>query len=101
MSFECCGVPAALNSCIEVTIPGGTVCVVANMPKQVPLNLQVACRHEVPLLGDLGTNIEKWGGTSERCDAAWKDDLWRLGLLLMNSGTLPKGWMQKVGGLDS
>ena len=47
MSFECCGVPAALNSCIEVTIPGGTVCVVANMPKQVPLDLQVACRHEV------------------------------------------------------
>ena len=30
MSFKCCGVPAALNSCIEVTVPGGTVCVVAN-----------------------------------------------------------------------
>ena len=53
MSFECCGVPAALNSCIEVTVPGGTVCVVANMPKQVPLDLQVACRHEVHLDGDL------------------------------------------------
>lgn len=62
MSFECCGVPAALNSCIEVTIPGGTVCVVANMPKQVPLNLQVACRHEVPLLGDLG----KHGGRLQK-----------------------------------
>lgn len=47
ISFECCGVPAALNSCIEVTIPGGVVCVVANMPKSVPLDLQVACRHEV------------------------------------------------------
>lgn len=51
MSFECCGVPAALNSCIEVTVPGGTVCVVANMPKQVPLDLQVACRHEVDIIG--------------------------------------------------
>ena len=47
MSFECCGVPAALNSCIEVTIPGGVVCVVANMPKTVHVDLQVACRHEV------------------------------------------------------
>lgn len=50
MSFECCGVPAALNNCIEVTIPGGVVCVVANMPKTVHVDLQVACRHEVHLL---------------------------------------------------
>lgn len=50
MSFECCGVPAALNSCIEVTIPGGVVCVVANMPKTVHVDLQVACRHEVHVL---------------------------------------------------
>ena len=50
MSFECCGVPAALNSCIEVTIPGGVVCVVANMPKTVHVDLQVACRHEVHYL---------------------------------------------------
>lgn len=54
MSFECCGVPAALNSCIEVTIPGGVVCVVANMPKTVHVDLQVACRHEVHVFGAFG-----------------------------------------------
>ena len=54
MSFECCGVPAALNSCIEVTIPGGVVCVVANMPKTVHVDLQVACRHEVHVFRAFG-----------------------------------------------
>ncbi|CAJ1452238.1 unnamed protein product [Effrenium voratum] len=51
MSFECCGVPAALNSCIQVTIPGGVVCVVANLPQSIPLDLQTAVRHEVDIIG--------------------------------------------------
>ena len=51
------GVPAALNSCIEVTIPGGVVCVVANMPKTVHVDLQVACRHEVHVFRAFG----EWG----------------------------------------
>ncbi|CAK9086520.1 Sorbitol dehydrogenase (SDH) (Polyol dehydrogenase) [Durusdinium trenchii] len=51
MSFECCGVPAALNSCIQATMPGGVVCVVANLPQSIPLDLQVAVRHEVDIIG--------------------------------------------------
>lgn len=39
------------NSCIHVTVPGGVVCVVANMPPSVPVDLQLACRREVDLIG--------------------------------------------------
>ena len=50
MSFECCGVAAALNSCIQVTVSGGVVCVVANMPQSISLDLQVAVRREIDII---------------------------------------------------
>merc|ERR1712232_580615 len=49
--FECCGVPIALKTCIEAAALGGTVCVVANFAETTPVNLQLAVRREIDIVG--------------------------------------------------
>mmetsp|Transcript_51617 Transcript_51617/g.138570 ORF Transcript_51617/g.138570 Transcript_51617/m.138570 type:complete len:392 (-) Transcript_51617:34-1209(-) len=49
--FECCGVPAALRTCIEAAAPGSVVCVVANFGETTPVNLQLAARREIDIIG--------------------------------------------------
>mmetsp|Transcript_44440 Transcript_44440/g.105296 ORF Transcript_44440/g.105296 Transcript_44440/m.105296 type:complete len:370 (+) Transcript_44440:95-1204(+) len=49
--FECCGVAAALETCIKAAASGGTVCVVANFPNSTPVPLQEAARREIDIIG--------------------------------------------------
>mmetsp|Transcript_22954 Transcript_22954/g.50574 ORF Transcript_22954/g.50574 Transcript_22954/m.50574 type:complete len:385 (-) Transcript_22954:45-1199(-) len=49
--FECCGVPSALKICIEVAGRGSVVCIVANYSETTQVNLQLAARREIDLIG--------------------------------------------------
>lgn len=50
--FECSGVVACLDLCVQGAISGGVVCVVANMKEQrTPARLQEAARREIDVVG--------------------------------------------------
>lgn len=49
--FECSGAAAALRTCIEAAAPGSVVCVVANFGETTPVNLQLAARREIDIVG--------------------------------------------------